>query len=804
MENSLKVPSEQLKNRCDYTQFEFETTEQISPLHGFMGQERARKALQFGLKIKSHGYNIFMTGISGTGKTSFARKLVREIATDELQPCDWLYVYNFKYKDKPKALCLPPGWGIKLRDSMNNLMDELKKEVPKVFTGEEYEKLKSKILEDFYAQTNEIYQELELYARGEDFTIHKTGTGLASVPLINGQPVSEEEYENLSGEIKETIQERNRRVREKMNESMWRYKELERHTKNIINQLERNLGHESIGPLISELKKQFLDFPEVVEYLNEVENDLIDNLDAFLDKEEGQSPVNVFKRFNRQSIFNRYQVNLLVDNSEVRGAPVIEEKNPTFANIFGTIEYEGEFGVLATDFTKIKTGAIHRANGGYLILQAADILKSFPIWDTLKRTLRNREVVVESIFRNLNLGGAVTLDPQPIPINLKVILIGEPYLYQLLYVYDEDFRKLFKIKADFDTEIDRSRQYMEKYAGFISSVCYRENLKHFDRTAVARVVDYSSWLAEDQNKLSTLFNKIGEIVVEAAAWADTEGADLVSIEHVDKAINEKNHRSNRIELKLHEAIQEGTLMIDTDGQVVGQVNGLAVYSLGDYAFGKPSRITAKTYMGERGVINIEREIRMSGQIHSKGVLTLMGYLGGMYAQDKPLTLSASLTFEQLYGGIEGDSASSAELFALISSLSGLPINQGIAVTGSVNQRGEIQPVGGINYKIEGFYKVCRDKGLTGHQGVIIPRQNIRNLMLDDEVIEAVQAGRFHIWAIKNVDEGLEILTGVRAGVKEKDGKFPQDTVHYLADEQLNEWGRRSRRTGERIRKSGEK
>ena len=805
MKKNLQVTPDQLRNRCDFTQFEFETTEQVSPLHGFIGQERANGAIKFGLQIKSNGYHIFVTGPAGTGKTSSTYKLVNELAESGSQPNDWLYVYNFKFKDKPKSYCLPPGLGSKLKHSMSHLVEELKKELPRVFTGESYEKLKAKILEKFYADTNEIYQELEYFAKDLGFGISRTGNGLASVPLIDGEPVGDEDYENLADEVKEGIQERNRKVQQKMNESMWRYKELERHVKGRVLKLDKEIGLETIGPLTKEIVIEFADFPEIIEYLEEVENDLLDNLDIFVEKgEETQNPMSLFMRFNRQNIFNRYQINLLVDNSEVKGAPVVEEKNPNFANLFGAIEYEGEFGVLSTDFTKVKKGAIHQANGGYLILQAADILKNFQVWDTLKRTLRNREVVIESVFRNLNLGGAVTLDPQPIPIEMKVILIGEPHLYDLLYQYDDDFRKLFKIRADFDTEVDRSRKYMDNYASFISSACYRDNLKHFDRTAVARIVEHSSRLADDQNKLSTLFNQIGEVVVEAATWADVEGAPLVKAYHVDKAIKEKDFRSNRIELKMQELIHEGTIMIDTEGEVIGQVNGLAVYSLGDYAFGKPSRITAKTFMGERGVINIERETRMSGRIHDKGVLTLSGYLGGQYAQDKPLALSASLAFEQLYGGIDGDSASSAELFALLSSLAGLPINQGIAVTGSVNQRGEIQPVGGLNYKIEGFFRVCKDRGLNNQQGVIIPKQNIRNLMLEDEVVEAIKEGQFHVWAISTVDQGIELLTGIPAGLKDKNGRFSRGGVHYRVDKQLKEWVQKSRRSRSAAKPAKEK
>ena len=728
-----------------------------------------------------------MTGLSGAGKTTFARTMAKAFALVGATPADWLYLYNFEEREKPKAIQLPAGKGLELREAMKHLLEEVKKEIPRVFAGEQFERLKSALLEEFYSETSALYQELENFSREYEFAISKTATGLASMPLMNGQPVSQEDYENLPDPVKEDIQNRNRKVQEKMNETMRRYREVERETKIKVADLEKQVAMETLEPLFKELRTKFQSFAEVTKYCAEVERDIIDNLEIFTEREETPNPMLMFKRFTRISVLNRYQVNLLVDNSQTKGQPVIEETNPTFSKLFGSIDYEGEFGVLATDFTKLKRGAIHAANGGYLILQAIDLIRTPLLWDALKRVLRNSQITIESVFRNLNLGGAVTLEPEPIPVSMKVILIGEPYLYDLLHAYDEEFRKLFKVKADFDFEIKRETASVQDYARFISSVCHKEAIPHFEPQAVARIVEFSSREVENQSKISLLFNKIAEIVVEAATWAQEEGSAVVAAKHVEQAVRERVFRSNRYELRIHEAIIDETILIDTEQLVVGQVNGLGVYSLGDHTFGKPSRITAKTYMGEKGVINIERESRLSGQIHDKGVLILGGYLGGQYAQDKPLSLSASLGFEQLYGIIEGDSASSAELFALLSSLSGRPIAQGIAVTGSVNQQGEIQPVGGVNFKIEGFFRVCRDRGLTGNQGVIIPRQNVRNLMLDEEVLEAVAAEKFHIWGISHIDQGIEILMDMPAGIKRADGTFPAGTLHFLVDKQLRQW-----------------
>ncbi|MGE5423144.1 MAG: Lon protease family protein, partial [Ignavibacteriales bacterium] len=495
-----------------------------------------------------------------------------------------------------------------------------------------------------------------------------------------------------------------------------------------------------------------------------------------------------FRNLDKRHLMRKYKVNLLVDNSEQKAAPVITETNPNYANLFGSVEYEGEFGVLSTDFTKIRPGAIHKANGGYLILNFMDVISNLMAWETLKRVLKNGEVTIESIMKSLSIGGGEALQPEAIPVEVKVILIGEPMIYYLLYTRDEDFAKLFKIKAEFDSEMERSDDHVMEYASFINGICVEEGLPHFSREAVARVVDHGTWLADDQNKLCTTFNRLRDIIYEASVCAARNEKKVVEAPDVEQAIREKVERSNMVEERLMEAIEDGTILLEITGSRVGELNGLAVYSIGDYMFGKPSRITAKTFMGEKGLVNIEREVRMSGNIHNKGILTLSGYLGDKYAQDKPLSLSASVTFEQTYEGIEGDSASSTELFAIISSLSGLPINQGIAVTGSVNQNGEIQPIGGVNQKIEGFFRVCRIKGLTGNQGVMIPRRNVRNLMLNQEIVDMVKVGRFHIWAINTVDEGIEILMNTPAGTLGSNGQYDRASVHYQVNRRLRELG----------------
>lgn len=788
----LKVKAKDLRKNCNPSIFKFQTTAEIKPLKGIIGQERAVRSLDFGLDIKNEGYNIYLSGAFGTGKTTLAKEMLEKKARRKKVPPDWCYVHNFKQHDSPRALQLPAGMGRAFKQDVAEAMQEVMQQAIKALESQDHNTRKSVIMNQFMEETNRMYLQLEEESRNYGFSISRTANGVSSVPLKNGEILSQEDYVSMSEEEKMDLLKRSAVMQERINQSIRVYKELEKAVKLNLKDLETETTLKASEPFFEKLLKKYGSYPDVSDYLQDMHQDVLKNLDLFI-AEEDTSGMGFFRNMDKKSALRRYQVNHFVDCSDLQYAPVIFESNPTYSNLFGQIEFESEFGVLSTDFTKIKPGAIHRANGGYLVLHIYDIAKNFYVWDKLKRVLRNKEIVVESLNKNLGMGNSETLQPERIPVDIKLVLIGEPIYYYLLYNHDEEFQKLFKIKADFDVEMDRTSVHIRDYARLISSVCSSEKLCHFDPGAVARVVDYGSRMAEDQRKLSTLFNKLVEIIYEANGWACYEKAEIVRAEHVQKAIAEKKYRSAMIEEKIQEQIDQDSLMINVFNRKAGELNGLAVYAMGDYSFGKPVRITAKTFMGEKGLVNIEREIQMSGKIHSKGVLTLNGYMGAQYAQDKNLSLSASLTLEQSYSGIEGDSASSAELYALLSSLANLPLEQGIAVTGSVNQNGEIQPVGGINQKIEGFFQVCQRKGLNGRQGCMIPQKNLTQLMLDEAVVEAVQNGQFHIWAIATIDQGIEILTGMPAGQRDDKGRFPPRTVHFLVDEQLSAWSRKGRR-----------
>lgn len=790
--DKYRVKANHLCKHCNPSMFKFSSTAEVKPLKGIIGQDRAVRSLDFGLNMENEGYNIYLSGAFGTGKTTLARDLLEKKAAHKPVPSDWCYVHQFKQPDTPKALELAAGLGKEFKKDVASGIELLMQQTLKAFEGQDYDYKKSAIINDFMEATNQMYMRLEEESRAYGFAISRTPSGVSSVPLKDGQALSQEDYIAMSEDDRLLLLKKSTVMQEKINESIRKYKDIEKSVKEQIKALEMETVQLVTDPYVNELIRKYAKYPEVCSYLKEMQQDVLNNLDMFTE-EEPSSPLNILRRMDKKGSQRRYQVNLFVDNSELKHAPVVFESNPNFSNLFGQIEFESEFGVLSTDFMKIKAGAVHRANGGYLVLHVYDILRNFYVWDKLKRVIKNKEIVVESLNKNLGFGNSETLQAEKIPVNLKVVLIGEPIYYYLLYNQDEEFQKLFKIKADFDVEMDRSRLHIMDYARMISSVCENQNLRHFDPAAVARVVDYGGRMAEDQQKLSTLFNKLVEIIYEANAWANDDKVDIITAKHVEKAIAEKKYRSAMIEEKIQEHIDQDTLLINVYDRKVGELNGLAVYNMGDYSFGKPVRITAKTFMGEKGLVNIEREIQMSGKIHSKGVLTLNGYMGAQYVQDKPLSLSASLTIEQSYSGIEGDSASSAELYALLSSLADVPLKQGIAVTGSVNQNGEIQPVGGINQKIEGFFQVCQHKGLNGEQGCIIPKQNVKQLMLDEEVTTAVKLKQFTIWAVEYIDEGIEILTDLPAGQRYDNGRFPVDSIHYRVDEQLNNWKRKNQR-----------
>ena len=785
-----ELPIDKLRFMCDEKVFDFETTASISPLDVMIGQKRAVKAMDFGLFAKNQGYNIFVSGLVGTGKITYAKAAVTKVASSRQVPGDWCYVNNFKNSSQPIALLLPAGRGTVFCKDMEELIEDIKTEVAKTFSSDEYEQFKNDIIKKFQERRSALIDSFNDKAEENGISPQWSTTGFIGVPMVDGKAIPPEEFQKLDKEEKEKIEKKILNVHEKAMEVVRRMQELEREMREEIRKLDGKVGLFAAGSLIDEVKEKYQEHAEVAEYLEAIKQDAVQNINDFKapSADEDQSnPLAFLKKNTQDTIRDKYKVNLLVDNRELKGAPIIVESNPTYYNLVGRVEYETRMGMMSTDFTMIKAGALHKANGGYLILNARDVLTNMGAWEVLKRILKTQKLYVENLSEQYGMMAMASLKPKPVPIDVKVILIGNPYLYYMMYNHDEEFGKLFKIHADFDTQMDSTTDNIQKMARFISSTVEGKGLKHFDRSAVAKMMEYSCRLAGSQKKLTTRFSEVVKILCEADIWATMDNKDIVTASHVTQAISEKKYRSNKYEEHLQEMFTDGKLMIDTDGRKVGQVNGLAVMSVGEYMFGKPSRITANTYMGKGGIVNIERETKMSGTSHSKGVLILSGYIGQKYAQKLPLTVTASITFEQLYGGVDGDSASSTELYALLSSLSDVPIKQYIAMTGSVNQKGEIQPIGGVTEKIEGFFNVCKINGLTGKQGVMIPHQNVDELALNDDVVEAVSAGKFHIYAVHTIDQGIEILTDVPAGVCLADGTYPVGSIHYLVSQRLKEY-----------------
>lgn len=772
----------ELKNGCSADDFSFRSTAELEPLEGIIGQDRAVKAFDFGLHVKIKGYNIYMSGPSGTGKTTYAKASTERLAATEDVPLDWCYVYNFQNPRSPLALSFPAGEGRKFRDDMNELVQLFQTELQKVFRTEDYEKQKTELLRGFDEKRDALMDQMSKEASENDFQVKTTNSGIYFMPVVDGKPVGEEEYDDLAEDVKDVIEKNSQIVQEKASAIMRDIRELDKESKRCVDQLDYKVGMFAIGHHVSAVQEKYEQNEKAVAYINAVKEDVLENISQFFeDEEDGEeglaSLLPMLSKKQPEDVTLKYKVNLIVDNGETNGAPVVTTFNPTYYNLVGEVEYDSEFGNLTTDFMKIKSGLFHRANGGYLIVQAQDILSAPQAWEALRRVIKTKEINMDAIREQLGTVVAPTLKPEPIPANIKIIMIGSSYYYELLSTYDEEFDKFFKIRADFDYEMPRSQENMLKIAQFIKGFTMREKTMDFDVSAVCAVVEYSSRAAERQNKLSTRFNHLAEILGEAAAWAKLDGAEMVTAKHVQKTIVEKEDRLRLYEEKLDEMLEENVIMIDVDGAEVGQINGLAVLDMGSYAFGNPSRITATTYVGKSGIVNIEKEARMSGQTHDKGVQIITGYLGQTYAQKFPLSLSCRVCFEQNYNGIDGDSASSTELYCILSSLAELPIRQDLAVTGSVNQKGEIQAIGGVTYKIEGFFDLCKKRGLTGKQGVIIPVSNIRDLVLKDEVVEAVKEGVFHIYPISTIDEGIALLMSTPAGEKDEKGEYPPDSVH---------------------------
>jgi lon-related putative ATP-dependent protease len=780
--NELSIES--LRKTCDPNVMRCQTTEELAPLGEIIGQERAVRALKFGLGIREQGFNIYVAGYSGTGRKTAVKNFVEEIASGEPVPPDWCYVNNFSNQYEPKAIQLPAGKGKEFQNDVKNLIESIRTALPKAFESDDYAARRETTIRSLERQRKEIIDKLNAKAQQEGFIIQSTPIGLLLIPVVNGKPLKEEELLSLPQKTKDLIQEKRERLEPELRNTMRQFLDMERKIREEINKLNRDVALYAIGNLVEDLIEKYKDLPEITAYLKDVQNDILDNIAQFVKRGETQEQMPFPVPWMKEAPFKKYEVKVIVDNSDVKGAPVITEFNPTYPNLFGTTEKEAQFGALVTDFTMIRGGSLHKANNGYLIITVEELLRNPFSYEGLKRALRDEKIVIEEPQERFGFISTKGLKPQPIPLSIKVVLIGNPYLYQQLFILDMEFTELFKVKAEFDTTMARTEENVKRYAAFVCTICQKENLKHLDASGLAKLVEYSQRLAEDQQKLSTRFAEVADIVREANFYATQDNSNLVTGSHVKKAIEEKIYRSKLIQEKIQEMIQREIILIDTDAEKVGQVNGLSVMGLGDFAFGSPSRVTASVGLGREGVIDIEREAKMGGPIHTKGVLILSGYLNQKYAQDKPLSLSTRLVFEQNYGGVEGDSASSTELYAILSSLSGLPIKQSLAVTGSVNQKGEVQAIGGVNEKIEGFFEVCKAKGFTGQQGVMIPASNVQNLMLKEEVVDAVKAGKFHVYSVKTIDEGIEVLTGVKAGERRKDGTFEEDTVNYRVDKQL--------------------
>jgi len=792
MESVKPLDARALYQCCEPEQFAFETTAELEDLTEIIGQPRAVEAVRFGIGIEQEGYNIFALGPAGTGKRSLVRQFFEQRAASEPVPSDWCYVNDFKEPHKPCALRLPPGKGVELRQDMEDLAEELRAALSAAFESEEYQTRRQVIEEGFNERQQEAFEEIRQLARERGLAVLRTPAGFVFAPVRDGEVLSPQEIQELPEEQGKRLEAGVEALQEELQKILRRMPRWQREIRERVRELNRDITNFAVGGLIDEVRQKYTDLPGVVEYLNAVRKDVIENVRDFLAREERQQtarqstsiPLPASGSQTGPPSLRRYQVNLLVDHSDSKGAPVIYEDNPTYQNLVGRVEHMAQMGALLTDFNLIKPGVLHRANGGYLMLDARKVLLQPYAWEGLKRALQSRQVRIESPGQMLSLSSTVSLEPEPIPLDVKVALFGAPLLYYLLSARDPDFGELFKVAADFDARMDRNSDNQLLYARLIGSLAHKDGLRLFDRTAVARIIEHSARVVGDAEKLSARMQGVADLLREADYWAGEAGHDAVTAADVQWAIDAQIYRSDRLRERIQEGILRGTILIDTEGAKVGQVNGLSVIQLGDFAFGRPSRITARVWMGKGEVMDIEREVELGGPIHSKGVLILSGFLGARYATYRPLSLSASLVFEQSYSGVEGDSASSAELYALLSAIAQVPIKQSLAVTGSVNQHGQVQAIGGVNEKIEGFFDLCKARGLTGEQGVLIPASNVKHLMLRQEVIEAVAEGQFHIYPIETVDQGIEILTSMAAGEPDEEGNYPEATFNGLVQAQM--------------------
>ena len=771
------LAAEDLFQVCDPQELDFETTEDLEQISSVVGQERAVEAMRFGLGIEDRGYNIFALGPSGLGKQSIMRRFFEEQAEEEPEPSDWCYVNNFKDSKKPKVIQLPAGVGAEFRQDMEELVKQFSTAMTAAFESEEYQSRRQAITEKTKEKQEEAFRKLQQKAKEKNVQLVRTPAGLVVAPVHDDEVLSQEELEQLSEEEREKLKSNVEEVQAELQEIMQQVPGWQSDVQEKIEGLNEEMANLAIGGLIDRLREKYADHPDVVQHLDNVQQDVVENAEDFLEGEQNASDLMAAlqggrgqRAQQRKGRIRKYKVNLIVDNSEAKKAPVIYEDNPTYQNLIGRIEHIAQMGALMTDFNLIEPGALHKANGGYLLLDARKVLLSPYAWDALKRALQAGKLRIESLRQSLGLISTVSLEPEPIPLDVKIGLFGDRLLYYLLHQLDPEFAELFKVEADFEDQMDWDSDNQGIYARLIATMVAENELMPFHSEAVARVIERSARMVGDSEKLSTAQKQIKDLLSEANYFASRSGHDTVTADDVQQALDARINRADRIRDRMHEMILRDTVLIDTEDAEVGQVNGLSVIPLSNFSFGRPTRITARVRMGKGEVVDIDREVELGGPIHSKGVLILSGFLGSRYAREKPLSLSASLVFEQSYSGMEGDSASSAELYALLSALSGKPLKQSLAVTGSVNQHGGVQAIGGVNEKIEGFYDICQARGLTGDQGVIIPRSNVKHLMLRRDVVQAVEKGDFQVYAIESIDEGIEILTGEPAGERQEDGR----------------------------------
>jgi len=778
------LPIERLRKTCDPAQFDFETTSELPDLKEIVGQDRAVAAVRFGIGIDRAGYNIYALGPAGVGKLALIKEFLETRATKGVMPSGWCYVYNFDEPHRPRALELPTGMGVRLRQDMRHFVEDLTQSISAAFETPEYRMRQQRIQNAFQEREHLAFEKLRQQAGERNLSVMRSPNGLMFAPLgEDGEVMPQEQFEKMPEADRKRLEQEVEALHKVSQDLFQQMPQWEKEMRQDLRELGKEVTRFAVGHLIDTLRKDYEDIPSVLAYLDAVKNDVVENVIELI-RPEGQDGQVAHNDPSGSPISRRYQVNVLIDHRGSDGAPVVFEDNPTYANLVGRVEHMAEMGMLQTDFNLIKAGALHRANGGYLVLNAEKLFAQPYAWEGLKRALMAEKIHIESLGQMQSMISTVSLEPEPIPLDIKVVLLGDRQLYYLLQTNDREFGELFKVMADFDEDMVRNEQNQLQYVQLMATIARREGVRPLDRSAVACVIEESARSVEDSEKLSVQIRSMVDLLQEADFWANRNSHDVMTAQDIYTAIEARVYRSERVQRSMEDQILRETILVDTDGAEVGQINGLSVFSLGDYAFGKPSRITAQVGLGRGEVINIEREVDLSGPSHSKGVLILSGFLSGRYGSEYPLSLSASLAFEQSYGGIDGDSASSTELYVLLSAISGVPIRQSLAVTGSVNQHGKVQAIGGVNHKIEGFFDLCNARGLTGKQGVLIPASNVKHLMLRKDVIEAVSQNKFQIYPIETIDQGIEILTGIPAGEKDETGHYPDGTINARVDARL--------------------